>query len=121
MEERNQISPLKRGEGISCPAANGSWAHCSPLLLPQVVQRTHYHGMRCLFRVSFFPKDPVELLRRDPAAFEYLYIQVGGWELVVLVAHTSAKAGPCGGTPQVAVPCPCGWLRTPLLPPAEPQ
>lgn len=60
-----------------CPAACGSWAHCSPLLLPQVVQRTHYHGMRCLFRVSFFPKDPVELLRRDPAAFEYLYIQVG--------------------------------------------
>ncbi|KFW05279.1 FERM and PDZ domain-containing protein 3, partial [Eurypyga helias] len=44
--------------------------------LAHVVQRTHYHGMRCLFRVSFFPKDPVELLRRDPAAFEYLYIQV---------------------------------------------
>lgn len=48
--------------------------HSHPL---QVVQRTHYQGMRCLFRVSFFPKDPVELLRRDPAAFEYLYIQVG--------------------------------------------
>lgn len=77
MKERNQISHQKKGEGISCPAANGSWAQCSPLLLPQVVQRTHYHGMRCLFRVSFFPKDPVELLRRDPAAFEYLYIQVG--------------------------------------------
>ncbi|KAF1531001.1 FERM and PDZ domain-containing protein 3, partial [Eudyptula albosignata] len=43
--------------------------------LAHVVQRTHYHGMRCLFRVSFFPKDPVDLLRRDPAAFEYLYIQ----------------------------------------------
>ncbi|GAB0194995.1 FERM and PDZ domain-containing protein 3 [Grus japonensis] len=43
--------------------------------LAHVVQRTHYHGMRCLFRVSFFPKDPVELLRQDPAAFEYLYIQ----------------------------------------------
>ncbi|NXN93512.1 FRPD3 protein, partial [Rhinopomastus cyanomelas] len=43
--------------------------------LAHVVQRTHYHGMKCLFRVSFFPKDPVELLRRDPAAFEYLYIQ----------------------------------------------
>ncbi|NXP43392.1 FRPD3 protein, partial [Heliornis fulica] len=43
--------------------------------LAHVVQKTHYHGMRCLFRVSFFPKDPVELLRRDPAAFEYLYIQ----------------------------------------------
>nr|XP_060612161.1 FERM and PDZ domain-containing protein 3 [Anolis sagrei ordinatus] len=43
--------------------------------LAHVVQRTHYQGMRCLFRVSFFPKEPVELLRRDPAAFEYLYIQ----------------------------------------------
>ncbi|NXG72169.1 FRPD3 protein, partial [Baryphthengus martii] len=43
--------------------------------LAHVVQRTHYHGMRCLFRVSFFPKDPVELLHQDPAAFEYLYIQ----------------------------------------------
>ncbi|XP_048370637.1 FERM and PDZ domain-containing protein 3 isoform X2 [Sphaerodactylus townsendi] len=43
--------------------------------LAHVVQRTYYQGMRCLFRVSFFPKDPVELLRRDPAAFEYLYIQ----------------------------------------------
>uniref|UniRef100_A0A452U1P4 FERM domain-containing protein n=1 Tax=Ursus maritimus TaxID=29073 RepID=A0A452U1P4_URSMA len=44
--------------------------------LAYVVQRTHYQGMKCLFRISFFPKDPVELLRRDPAAFEYLYIQV---------------------------------------------
>ncbi|XP_074864103.1 FERM and PDZ domain-containing protein 3 isoform X1 [Carettochelys insculpta] len=43
--------------------------------LAHVVQRTHYQGMRCLFRVSFFPKDPLELLHRDPAAFEYLYIQ----------------------------------------------
>ncbi|XP_014650832.1 PREDICTED: FERM and PDZ domain-containing protein 3 [Ceratotherium simum simum] len=43
--------------------------------LAYVVQRTHYQGMKCLFRISFFPKDPVELLRRDPAAFEYLYIQ----------------------------------------------
>ncbi|KAM9127051.1 FERM and PDZ domain-containing protein 3 isoform 2-T2 [Pangshura tecta] len=43
--------------------------------LAHVVQRTHYQGMRCLFRVSFFPKDPMELLHRDPAAFEYLYIQ----------------------------------------------
>ncbi|KAM9373903.1 FERM and PDZ domain-containing protein 3 [Phaethornis superciliosus] len=43
--------------------------------LSHVVQRTHYQGMKCLFRVSFFPKDPVELLHQDPAAFEYLYIQ----------------------------------------------
>nr|XP_033801270.1 FERM and PDZ domain-containing protein 3 isoform X2 [Geotrypetes seraphini] len=44
-------------------------------LLAHVVQRTHYQGMKCLFRVSFFPKDPIDLLRRDSAAFEYLYIQ----------------------------------------------
>ncbi|XP_043912985.1 FERM and PDZ domain-containing protein 3 [Protopterus annectens] len=43
--------------------------------LTHVVQRTQFLGMKCLFRVSFFPKDPAELLRRDPAAFEYLYIQ----------------------------------------------
>lgn len=35
--------------------------------------------MKCLFRICFFPKDPADLLRRDPAAFEYLYIQVEGW------------------------------------------
>ncbi|MBN3295962.1 FRPD3 protein, partial [Amia calva] len=43
--------------------------------LSQVVQRTYFQGMKCLFRISFFPKDPADLLRRDPAAFEYLYIQ----------------------------------------------
>jgi len=32
--------------------------------------------MRCLFRISFVPKDPIDLLRRDPVAFEYLYVQV---------------------------------------------
>lgn len=32
--------------------------------------------MKCLFRICYFPKDPADLLRRDPAAFEYLYIQV---------------------------------------------
>lgn len=42
----------------------------------QVVHRTYFQGMKCLFRVCFFPKDPADLLRRDPAAFEYLYIQV---------------------------------------------
>ncbi|KAL4659663.1 FERM and PDZ domain-containing protein 3-like [Arapaima gigas] len=40
-----------------------------------VVQRTYFQGMKCLFRICFFPKDPADLLRRDPAAFEYLYIQ----------------------------------------------
>lgn len=79
---RREIKSQPRGEKRGSPALqaiiHSSWAHCSSLVLSQVVQRTHYHGMRCLFRVSFFPKDPVELLRRDPAAFEYLYIQVGG-------------------------------------------
>ncbi|ETE66263.1 FERM and PDZ domain-containing protein 4, partial [Ophiophagus hannah] len=31
--------------------------------------------MRCLFRISFVPKDPIDLLRRDVVAFEYLYVQ----------------------------------------------
>lgn len=77
-EKSNSAQGERRGRSPALQAdIRGFWAHCSPLFLPQVVQRTHYHGMRCLFRVSFFPKDPVELLRRDPAAFEYLYIQVG--------------------------------------------
>ncbi|XP_035017338.1 FERM and PDZ domain-containing protein 3 isoform X4 [Hippoglossus stenolepis] len=43
--------------------------------LTHVVHRTYFQGMKCLFRMCFFPKDPADLLRRDPAAFEYLYIQ----------------------------------------------
>ncbi|XP_058845222.1 FERM and PDZ domain-containing protein 3-like isoform X2 [Acipenser ruthenus] len=43
--------------------------------LSHVVQRTYFQAMKCLFRICFFPKDPADLLRRDPAAFEYLYIQ----------------------------------------------
>ncbi|GAA6079622.1 FERM and PDZ domain-containing protein 4 isoform X1, partial [Tachysurus ichikawai] len=31
--------------------------------------------MRCLFRIAFVPRDPVDLLRRDPVTFEYLYVQ----------------------------------------------
>ncbi len=50
-----------------------------PLVFPQVVHRTYFQGMKCLFRICFFPKDPADLLRRDPAAFEYLYIQVKDW------------------------------------------
>ncbi|KAM8977298.1 FERM and PDZ domain-containing protein 4 [Pelodytes ibericus] len=43
--------------------------------LTQVTQRPSSHTMRCLFRISFVPKDPIDLLRRDPVAFEYLYVQ----------------------------------------------
>uniref|UniRef100_G1PL70 FERM and PDZ domain containing 4 n=1 Tax=Myotis lucifugus TaxID=59463 RepID=G1PL70_MYOLU len=48
---------------------------CGPSLLFQVTQRPSSHKMRCLFRISFVPKDPIDLLRRDPVAFEYLYVQ----------------------------------------------
>uniref|UniRef100_A0A4W3GQI4 FERM and PDZ domain containing 3 n=1 Tax=Callorhinchus milii TaxID=7868 RepID=A0A4W3GQI4_CALMI len=43
--------------------------------LIQVVQRSHFNTMKCILRITFFPKDPVDLLRRDPVAFEYLYAQ----------------------------------------------
>ncbi|XP_061490447.1 FERM and PDZ domain-containing protein 1 isoform X2 [Rhineura floridana] len=44
-------------------------------LIEQVVQRKESHDHRCLFRVSFMPRDPLELLQQDPFAFEYLYLQ----------------------------------------------
>uniref|UniRef100_A0A8D0GEV2 FERM and PDZ domain-containing protein 4 n=1 Tax=Sphenodon punctatus TaxID=8508 RepID=A0A8D0GEV2_SPHPU len=43
--------------------------------ITQVTQRPSSHKMRCLFRISFVPKDPIDLLRRDAVAFEYLYVQ----------------------------------------------
>ncbi|NWY56154.1 FRPD1 protein, partial [Chionis minor] len=43
--------------------------------LLQVVQKRESHDYRCLFRVCFVPKDPLDLLQEDPAAFEYLYLQ----------------------------------------------
>ncbi|NWR36962.1 FRPD1 protein, partial [Tachuris rubrigastra] len=44
-------------------------------LIAQVVQKRESHDYRCLFRVCFFPKDPLDLLQEDPVAFEYLYLQ----------------------------------------------
>ncbi|XP_033029405.1 FERM and PDZ domain-containing protein 1 [Lacerta agilis] len=44
-------------------------------LIGQVVQRKECHDYRCLFRVCFIPKDPLDLLQQDPVAFEYLYLQ----------------------------------------------
>ncbi|KAG9347178.1 hypothetical protein JZ751_006105 [Albula glossodonta] len=40
-----------------------------------VVQRKDSHDYRCLFRVSFLPRDPLDLFHNDPVAFEYLYLQ----------------------------------------------
>uniref|UniRef100_A0A8C0U181 FERM domain-containing protein n=1 Tax=Cyanistes caeruleus TaxID=156563 RepID=A0A8C0U181_CYACU len=45
-------------------------------LIAQVVQKRDSHDYRCLFRVCFIPKDPLDLLQEDPVAFEYLYLQV---------------------------------------------
>ncbi|KAM9709201.1 FERM and PDZ domain-containing protein 4-like isoform 2-T2 [Menidia menidia] len=44
-------------------------------MLTQVTQRPGAHKMKCFFRITFVPKDPVDLLRRDAVAFEYLYVQ----------------------------------------------
>ncbi|XP_068446536.1 FERM and PDZ domain-containing protein 4-like isoform X3 [Clinocottus analis] len=44
-------------------------------MLTQVTQRPGCDKMKCFFRLSFVPRDPVELLRRDGVAFEYLYVQ----------------------------------------------
>ncbi|NXL06746.1 FRPD1 protein, partial [Mesembrinibis cayennensis] len=44
-------------------------------LIEQVVQKRESHDYRCLFRVCFVPKDPLDLLQEDPIAFEYLYLQ----------------------------------------------
>ncbi|KPP76495.1 FERM and PDZ domain-containing protein 4-like [Scleropages formosus] len=44
-------------------------------MLSQVTQRPESHKMKCFFRISFVPKDPIDLLRRDAVAFEYLYVQ----------------------------------------------
>ncbi|XP_051013473.1 FERM and PDZ domain-containing protein 1 [Acomys russatus] len=44
-------------------------------LIQQVVEREDSQDSRCLFRVCFVPKDPLDLLKEDPVAFEYLYLQ----------------------------------------------
>ncbi|XP_077201643.1 FERM and PDZ domain-containing protein 1 isoform X2 [Paroedura picta] len=44
-------------------------------LITQVVQKKESHNYRCLFRVCFIPRDPLDLLQQDPVAFEYLYLQ----------------------------------------------
>uniref|UniRef100_A0A669QEW5 FERM and PDZ domain containing 1 n=1 Tax=Phasianus colchicus TaxID=9054 RepID=A0A669QEW5_PHACC len=44
-------------------------------LIEQVWRKRESHDCRCLFRICFVPKDPVDLLQEDPVAFEYLYLQ----------------------------------------------
>lgn len=46
------------------------------LCVHQVVQKKDSHDYRCLFRVCFIPRDPMDFLQEDPSAFEYLFQQV---------------------------------------------
>uniref|UniRef100_A0A8C1LYU6 Toll-like receptor 7 n=1 Tax=Cyprinus carpio TaxID=7962 RepID=A0A8C1LYU6_CYPCA len=56
-------------------------------MLTQVTQRPGSHKMKCFFRLSFLPKDPVDLLRRDAVAFDYLYVQLRKITVEPLMSH----------------------------------
>ncbi|XP_069577439.1 FERM and PDZ domain-containing protein 1 isoform X1 [Brachyistius frenatus] len=47
-------------------------------LVQKVVQKKDSHDYRCLFRVCFIPRDPMDLLQDDPSSFEYLFSQSVG-------------------------------------------
>ena len=42
----------------------------------QIAGRPGSRHFRCLFRVTYVPKDSYDLLKQDPIAFEYFYMQV---------------------------------------------
>ncbi|XP_035505890.1 FERM and PDZ domain-containing protein 1 isoform X1 [Scophthalmus maximus] len=46
--------------------------------IQKVVQKKDSHDYRCLFRVCFMPRDPMDLLQDDPSTFEYLFLQSVG-------------------------------------------
>lgn len=43
--------------------------------MSQIAARPGAHNLRCLFRISFVPRDAYDLLQKDPISFEYLYQQ----------------------------------------------
>nr|XP_019940925.1 PREDICTED: FERM and PDZ domain-containing protein 1-like isoform X1 [Paralichthys olivaceus] len=47
-------------------------------LIQKVVQKKDSHDYRCLFRVCFIPKDPMDMLQDDPSTFEYFFLQSVG-------------------------------------------
>ncbi|XP_060936243.1 FERM and PDZ domain-containing protein 1 [Limanda limanda] len=47
-------------------------------LMQKVVQKKDSHDYRCLFRVCFIPKDPMDMLQDDSSTFEYLFLQSVG-------------------------------------------
>ncbi|GBN34395.1 FERM and PDZ domain-containing protein 4, partial [Araneus ventricosus] len=43
--------------------------------LAKIAARPGAHHLRCLFRLTFVPKDIYDLMQRDPVAFDYLFLQ----------------------------------------------
>uniref|UniRef100_T1IM82 FERM domain-containing protein n=1 Tax=Strigamia maritima TaxID=126957 RepID=T1IM82_STRMM len=43
--------------------------------IARIAARPGAQHLRCLFRITFVPKDAYDLLRTDPVSFEYLYVQ----------------------------------------------
>ncbi|XP_051514492.1 FERM and PDZ domain-containing protein 1 [Myxocyprinus asiaticus] len=86
-------------------------------LIQKVVQKKDSHDYRCLFRVCFIPRDPVDLMQDDPAAFEYLFQQSVGdvlqeryavemkcnTALRLAALHMHEKLASCGQTTRASV------------------
>ena len=60
-----------------------------------MVEREASQDCRCLFRVCFVPRDPLDLLKEDPVAFEYLYLQVT-WAALPKITVVFLKDGTLG-------------------------
>ncbi|XP_031416381.1 FERM and PDZ domain-containing protein 4 isoform X3 [Clupea harengus] len=79
LQEKLSIKSIEHFSLVLEHRAEGSCSKLTLLheqeMLTQVTQRPGAHKMKCFFRLSFVPKDPVDLLRRDAVAFEYLYVQ----------------------------------------------
>uniref|UniRef100_A0A8C7X0M1 FERM domain-containing protein n=1 Tax=Oryzias sinensis TaxID=183150 RepID=A0A8C7X0M1_9TELE len=68
-------------------------------LIHKVVQKKDSHDYRCLFRVCFIPKDPMDLLQDDPSTLEYLFLQMMcGMALRLAALHMHERLASCGQT-----------------------
>ncbi|XP_061925129.1 FERM and PDZ domain-containing protein 4 isoform X1 [Entelurus aequoreus] len=79
LQEKLSIKSIEHFSLILEQRAEGSASRLMLLheqeMLTQVTKRPGSNKMKCFFRITFVPKDPLELLRRDAIAFEYLYVQ----------------------------------------------
>ncbi|XP_076021128.1 uncharacterized protein frmpd1b [Genypterus blacodes] len=46
--------------------------------IQKVVQKKDSHDYRCLFRVCFIPRDPMDMLQDDTSSFDYFFLQSVG-------------------------------------------